>query len=401
MSTLPIDALSPRTSADALSIPNAHARTRLASIDALRGLVIVLMALDHVRDYFTNVSFDPLDLSQTTLELFLTRWVTHLCAPTFIFLAGVSAYLMSKKLETPALRRFLLTRGLWLIALEFTVVQFAWTFNLRYEHGLFMQVIWAIGASMIVLSLVVSWPRWLIGTCSLVLIAGHNLLDGIEPETFGQWSWVWNLVHVQGELTYAFLLYPLIPWIAVMGLGFYAGVVFDLESDTRKRVLLRVGAMCLVAFVLLRAMNVYGDPHPWSGQSTVTLTLLDFLSVHKYPPSLLYLLATLGIASILLGYLEKLKGRAFEVMQTFGRVPLFVYVLHIVLAHLAAGSIALAMGFGDVLLKNLFLTAPEGWGFGLLGVYLAWIGVLMALYPACRWFGELKRRKRDWWLAYL
>lgn len=400
MSSVPAEALARPLTSD-IAIPNAHAATRLASVDALRGLVIVLMALDHVRDYFTGADFNPLDLSQTNLAYFMTRWITHLCAPTFIFLAGVSAYLMSLRMTTAELRRFLITRGLWLIALEFTVVHFSWFFNLRYEDGLFLQVIWAIGASMIVLAFIVTWPRWMIGIGALVMICTHNLLDGVQPERFGEWAFLWNVLHVQGKLSHAFVLYPLVPWIAVMALGFWAGAVFQLEARVRRTLLWGSGIAALTLFVVLRAANVYGDPHPWEVQSDSLLTVLSFIKVHKYPPSLLYLLVTLGIACVLLAQLERLKGSLRHVLVVFGRVPLFVYVLHIVFAHLAAGLVALALGYGDELLKNVFIYKPAGWGFGLTVVYVAWIVIMMGLYPLCRWYGELKRRQTQWWWGYL
>jgi uncharacterized membrane protein len=400
MSSVSAEALAGPLSSS-IAVSKSHAATRLESIDALRGLVIVLMALDHVRDYFTAAEFDVLDLSQTSFAYFMTRWITHLCAPTFIFLAGVSAYLMSKRMTTAELRRFLMTRGLWLIALEFTVVHFAWSFNLRYQDGLFMQVIWAIGASMVVLALIVSWPRWVIGIVAVGVIATHNLLDGIQPEAFGDWAPLWNLLHVQGPLSHAFVLYPLIPWVAVMALGFWAGAAFELEASARRRVLWASGVAALSLFVVLRAINLYGDPHPWEIQSNVLLTALSFIKVHKYPPSLMYLLIMLGTACILLAELERVKGTLRRVLVVFGRVPLFVYVLHIVFAHLAAGLLALVLGFGDALLTNVFIYKPAGWGFGLFGVYAAWLLIIIGLYPACRWYGALKRRRTQWWWGYL
>jgi uncharacterized membrane protein len=396
--------------AEAIAIPSVPAEhsgvltrapVRIGSIDALRGFVILLMALDHVRSYFTSATFDPLDLAQTNVALFFTRWVTHLCAPTFIFLAGLSAYLMAQRLEAWELRRFLITRGLWLVALEFTVVQFAWSFNLRYDNGLFLQVIWAIGASMVVLAAIVSWPRWLLATIAVALIAGHNLLDGVLPETFGRLDWVWMLLHQKAQTHYAFILYPLVPWVGVMILGFCAGSVFELDDRKRRALLLTFGSAALLAFVVIRAINVYGDPHPWTVQPSAALTVLSFFNVYKYPPSLAYLLVTLGIGVLLLAAFETLRGKPLELLRTFGRVPLFVYVVHIVLAHLAAGLLALAMGFGDQLLTNLFLYPPKGWGFGLVGVYIAWLAVIAALYPACRWFAKVKRTREEWWMAYL
>jgi uncharacterized membrane protein len=401
VSSLPADALRSPALVGPIALVGVHARTRLQSIDVVRGLVIVLMALDHVRAYFTGVRFDPLDLSQTDPSLFLTRWVTHLCAPTFILLAGVSAYLMSRRCDRKELQRFLLTRGLWLIVLEFTVIQFAWSFNFRYDVGLIMQVIWAIGASMIALAALVRLPRWALGAVAVLMIGGHNLLDGVSPETFGQWAWLWNIAHVQGRTSFAFVLYPLIPWIGVMALGFCAGALFELDAQRRRLILLSSGTLAILLFVALRAANVYGDPQSWVAQATPMLTFLSFINVHKYPPSLLYLLITLGIASLLLAGAEMARGRLIGVLNTFGRTPLFFYVLHIVLAHLAAGVIALAAGHGDIVLTNLFLFMPDEWGFDLPGVYVAWIAVLFVLYPACRWFANVKRRRNDWWLSYL
>ncbi len=401
MSTLPADALPSPAASGSIALSSTQARVRLQSIDVLRGFVIALMALDHVRAYFTGVRFDPLDLSQTDAAWFATRWITHLCAPTFIFLSGVSAYLISRRCELKELRRFLVTRGLWLIALEVTVVQFGWSFNFRYEIGLIMQVIWAIGASMVVLAALVHLPQRAIGAIAVIMIAGHNLLDGIQPEAFGQWAPVWNLIHVQGRTSFAFVIYPLVPWVGVMALGFYAGSLFEMDSRRRRSILLGVGAISVALFIALRAANGYGDPHPWTSQATPALTLMSFINVHKYPPSLLYLLITLGLASLLLARFETMRGKVVDVMDTFGRVPLFFYVLHILLAHFAAGLIALATGHGDVVLTNLFLLMPDQWGFDLPGVYVAWIAVLIALYPPCRWFAEVKRRRRDWWLSYL
>ncbi len=378
-----------------------RARTRLASIDLLRGLVIVLMALDHVRDYFTAARFSPLDLEQTDPPLFLTRWITHFCAPVFVLLAGVSARLVAQRCTTDELRRFLLTRGLWLIVLEFTVVTFAWTVNLRYEYGLVMQVIWALGVSMIALAALVGLPVRVVAFVGLVLVAGHNLLDGVTPVQFVAWAPLWNVLHVQGPTPFGFVLYPLLPWVGVMALGFALGGVYAWDAPRRRRTLIAIGAAAILAFVVLRLANGYGDPQPWTRQATATLTVLSFLNVSKYPPSLLYLLATLGPALVMLAMFETVRGRFAAVIEVFGRVPLFFYVLHIALAHLAAGLIALWMGFGTAVLADMFLKLPDGWGFGLAGVYLAWAGVLATLYPVCHWFSDVKRRRRDWWLAYL
>jgi uncharacterized membrane protein len=379
----------------------AHAPTRVASIDILRGLVMLLMALDHVRDFFTDVRFDPLDLSQTSAALFLTRWVTHFCAPTFVLLAGVSAYLMSQRCSRTDLSRFLFTRGLWLVVLEVTLINLLWTFNLRYDHGLFLQVIWAIGVSLMVLSLLVHLPMRAIVLFSLVTICGHNFLDGIEPQALGAWAPLWSVLHVFGPTPYAFVAYPLIPWIAVMSLGYCMGSLFELGREQRVHRFMWLGAASLVGFVVLRAPNVYGDPADWTLQSTTLRTLLSFVNVGKCPPSLHYLLVTLGVGFLLLAVLDSARGKLSEVLRTFGRVPLFFYALHIALAHLAAGIVGYAVGFGSTLLTVDFLQVPQQWGFSLPVVYLAWILVVATLYPACRWFAAVKRRRSDWWLSYL
>lgn len=385
----------------AVTIGHARATARLASIDILRGLVIVLMVLDHVRDYFTEARFDPLDLTQTNAAYFATRWITHFCAPIFIMLAGVSAYLVSKRCTRAELSRFLLTRGLWLVALEFTVVHASWFFNLRYDDGFFMQVIWAIGMSMVVLAALVHLPVRAIGAIALAMIVGHNLLDGIAPERFGALAPLWNVLHVPGNIGIGLLFYPLIPWVGVMAAGFVLGAAYDLGQERRRYIFRTAGILALGAFFVLRYFNIYGDPQPWTPQATFGLGVMSFLDVEKYPPSLLYVLMTLGTGLLLLGWFESARGRLASILETFGRVPLFVYLLHIVLAHLGAGLIALAMGHGTAVLTNIFAYLPAGWGFGLFGVYVAWFLVLAALYSPARWFAGIKRRRRDWWLSYV
>jgi uncharacterized membrane protein len=378
-----------------------HAAARVASIDMLRGLVMVLMALDHVRDFFTDVRFDPLDLSQTHAPLFLTRWITHFCAPTFVLLAGLSAYLTGRHCSRTQLSWFLFTRGLWLVVLEVTLMSLVWTFNVRYDNGLFLQVIWAIGVSMMVLAVLVHLSLLSIAVFSIVIICGHNLLDGIEPQSLGAWAPLWSLLHVSGPIPHAFVAYPLLPWIAVMSLGYCLGALFDTDPQQRKQWLINLGAASLTAFVLLRMTNLYGDPTDWSLQDTTLHTLLSFVNVHKYPPSLLYLLLTLGSGLLLLAAFESARGKFSEVLRTFGQVPLFFYILHIALAHLAAGTIAFAMGYGTALLSDDIMKVPQQWGFALPVVYFAWALAIATLYPACRWFAAVKRRRDDWWLSYL
>jgi uncharacterized membrane protein len=318
-----------------------------------------------------------------------------------VLLAGVSAYLTARRCSRAELSRFLLTRGVWLVVLEVTLMSLVWTFNVRYEHGLFLQVIWALGVAMIVLAALIYLPVGEIAAYSLLIIFGHNLLDGLDPQTFGEWAPLWSLLHVSEPIPHAFVAYPLVPWIAVMSLGYCIGSLFDLERERRKQWFVCLGAASLTLFVLLRTTNIYGDPADWSLQDTTMRTLLSFVDVQKYPPSLQYLLITLGAAFLSLAVLDSARGKFSEVLRTFGRVPLFFYVLHVALAHLAAGLIALAMGYGTALLSDDFTQVPQQWGFGLPVVYLAWLLVVATLYPACRWYAAVKRRRDDWWLSYL
>jgi len=388
--------------ADTVDAKSIIIKTRLTSIDTLRGVVMVLMALDHVRDYFSSVHQGLLDPTTTTVGLYITRWITHLCAPTFILLAGVSAYLQTKRLTLSQLSRFLLLRGLWLIVLELTIVAFAWNYNFSFLHSVYLQVIWAIGVSMIALAAAIRLPRAAIAVIAVSMIGAHNLLDGIEPSTFGAWAPLWNLVHVRGQVSFGNIVYPVIPWIGVMMLGYSLGALYDMNAERRRSWLFKLGLGALTAFMVLRLVNVYGDPHPWHSGTTLTATLMYFMDVAKYPPSLLYLLATLGIALLLLAALESRQSWArFPMFEIFGRVPLFFYVLHIALAHLVAGVLAWSMGWGSVILTSRFNYYPAEWGISLAWVYVAWLCVVITLYPACRWFAGIKRTRTDWWLSYL
>jgi uncharacterized membrane protein len=384
-------------------LDRVRATTRLASIDIVRGLVIVIMALDHVRDYFTELRIDPMDLTQTSPELYLTRWITHFCAPTFIFLAGVSAYLVGQRCTRAQLSRFLLTRGFWLIALEFTVINWGWMGNASYELGLFLQVIWAIGISMIVLAGLVHLRLQWIGVFAVAVIAGHNLLDGIEPAALGPFAIVWNFLHVPTFSTpFGAIMYPIVPWVGVMALGYTLGSVFKLEPGFRRRVLVALGVAFISMFVVLRLLNGYGDPTPWSVQPTALYTVFSFFNVEKYPPSLMYVLITVGPGMLLLAALEQARGRIAGVLETFGRVPFIVYLAHIYLIHLFSGVVGLATGYGtEILTSFAFTSFPDSWGYSLPIVYLAWIAVIALLYPLARWFSGVKRRRKDWWLSYL
>ena len=333
----------------------AGTRPRLDSVDLLRGLVMLLMALDHTRDFFGASGMNPRDVADPAL--FLTRWVTHFCAPIFIFLAGLSAWLYgSRGRRRSELSRFLLTRGFWLMLIEFTLVRLGWTFSL--DLGFFVtQVIWVIGASMVVLAGLVHLPRPAIAAIGLLMIAGHNLLDGIRAEQLGAAGWFWNLLHQPGLLhlgpqTKLFALYPLIPWAGVMAVGYTLGPVFTLDPASRQRILFWTGTAVIAGFILLRAGNLYGDPAAWTTQNGWLATVLAFINCEKYPPSLLYLMMTLGPALILLALFERTRGAVADWLITFGRVPFFVYVAHIFLIHALAVALAWAM-FGDA-----------GWLFG-------------------------------------
>jgi uncharacterized membrane protein len=408
-----------------VAAPSATARPRLDAIDFVRGLVMVIMALDHVRDFFNLDArfFDPTDLTRTTPLLFLTRWVTHFCAPTFVFLAGTGAYLWASRGRTPAqLRWFLVSRGIWLIVVELTLVTVGWTFNFTWSF-IGLQVIWVIGWSMIVLAALTWLPIRVVAGIGIILIAGHNLLDGIHPRPllgggagpgalpFGNgalggalspdatlWDWVWSFLHVFNPP----IAYPLIPWVGVMAAGYAFGTLVQRPSDERRRLFLRLGLAVTAAFVALRWTNIYGDPVPWSVQPDPVYTVLSFLNTSKYPPSLLYLLMTLGPAIALLGLVDRASGPVVRFFVVFGRVPFLYYVVHLYLIHgltLVAAAVTGQAAPSD--LRVFFLFYPKTFGFSLGVVYAIWVGVVLALYPLCWWFARLKARRKDAWLSYV
>jgi uncharacterized membrane protein len=374
-------------------------RTRDHSIDLLRGLVMVVMVLDHVRDFSTSRDFDPTDPDKTTLALFFTRWITHFCAPVFMLLAGAGAGISSVRgKDNPQLARFLLSRGLWLVFLELTWVRFGWLFNLDY-HLAVGQVIWALGWCMVVLAGLIFLPRSLLFVVCSTLVLGHNALDGLEPERFGSMAWLWKILHVGGRLEIApghvlVVAYPLVPWIGVMGLGFLLGRAWERIS---RRQLIAGGTVMIVAFLVLRIDGHYGDPHPFAARSGVR-TLFALLDCEKYPPSLDYLLMTLGPAILLLGLL---RGRALDgpfarTLVVFGRAPMMFYLLHIPLVH--------AMTFPFRLALHLPLaTGPfrHGLDLPLWQVYALWLlAVAILWWPTKRW-AELKATRKNAWLSYL
>jgi uncharacterized membrane protein len=408
--------------------PAKPASRRIDSIDLLRGIVMVVMMLDHTRDFVHAgaFQFDPTDLKQTTVALFFTRWITHYCAPVFVFLAGTGAYLQFLRGKSKSdLSRFLLTRGLWLIVLELTVVRFGVFFNFDYRFFGFLQVIWVIGISMIILAALIHLPLKLIGVFGVAMIFLHNLLDRFQvagwrgPGTpipgFGAKLWI--LLHqpftffplLPFPSPVVIVVYNLIPWVGVMAAGYAFGYLYGFDAARRRRWLLALGAVATALFLVLRVINVYGDPARWSSQKNAIFTMLSFLNTTKYPPSLLFLLMTLGPAMLALALFESeinLLGPLRKSLVTFGRVPLFFYLLQWYTAHALAIIVGLIAGqpvawqWESPIEKFTHPPIP-GVGFRLWVVYLCWIGGVLLLYPLCKWFAGVKARRKDWWLSYL
>jgi uncharacterized membrane protein len=389
--------------------------TRVISLDIFRGLIIVVMALDHARDFFSNLAFEPETLAQTWPALFFTRWITHFCAPMFFLLAGTGAFLYGQRHSRSELTRFLWTRGVWLIILEFTIVGTAWSFQIPFG---FFGVIWALGASMVLMAAIVRLPmRWIAGF-SIALMVLHDLSDQVRPEQFGSWAWLWSILHNRGGVVLPFgvrefVLFPLIPLVGVMAAGYTIGPLYLLERARRKKLLALIGTGMIALFCLLRLTNVYGNPPAGLGgvsqgdfqlQPTFAKTLILFLDVEKYPPSLQFLLMTIGPSLLLLAWLDQAQiPRGFRALWIFGRVPMFVYVLHLYVIHWLAVGVASLRGesVGWLFHGAFFGDTPAGYGYNLPFVYLMWITALLILYLPCRWFAELKKRRRDWWLSYL
>lgn len=391
--------------------PSSPARPRLEGIDALRGFVMILMALDHSRDFFSNshAYFDPLDLTQSSTALFLTRWVTDFCAPVFCFLAGVGAsFSAGRGRPTSQVAYLLVTRGLWLIFLELAVIRVFWYFNFDFTL-LKAGVIWCLGWSMVALGGLIYLPRVALFVISVVMIFGHNLLDGLGPDGPGFAHGLWTVMHGTGYL-YLFgsvqllVVYPLIPWIGLMALGFLAGPVTRWEQPLRRRWIFLTGLGLTVGFAVLRGLNGYGDPNPWVHQETAWFTFLNMLACEKYPPSLAYLLMTMGPALMFLALLDRPTQPGFlRPVVVFGRVPFLFYVLHLPLLHAMAIPWAI-WRYGDA--SWLFANPPAtGWPhdfhFDLPLTYAAWIVAVLLLYPVCRWFANYKATHKSWWLSYL
>lgn len=382
---------------------------RIESIDLLRGLIMVVMALDHVRHFFHVGALhrvNPLDLAQTSEALFFTRWITHFCAPIFSFLAGTAVFLSATRGKSKReLSWFLFTRGLWLVFLDLTLLGwFGWRFDIDLTFYSF-STLWALGGAMVVLAALVHLPLWATVTVGLALIVGHNALDGIKPESWGSLSWLWLLLHVTGMIKTSVGIsmrigYPLLPWIGVMAVGYGFGAIYRWDAEVRQRWLMRVGLATMLSFVVLRWANFYGNLTPWTPQANASFTLMSFLDCTKYPPSLCFLLMTLGPGLIALSLLERPWSKRLQPFLAYGQVPFFYYILHIPLIH-ALAVIASQVCFGTSgYLVGRGTSAPPGVGFGLPVVYGVWILVVVGLYPACRWFAALKRRRRSAWMSY-
>lgn len=384
---------------------------REQSIDVLRGVVMIVMALDHVREFLHAAPFDSLDLTQTDASLFLTRWVSHFCPTVFVFLAGVGAFLQTARGKpVPQVARHLLIRGLWLVLLEFTLVHCGWFF-FRYDV-LILQVIWAIGCSMIVLAGMIFLPTWLIVTMGVTLIAGQHLFDAVSFQGQGAMEWLWMIFMSGGKLNAAVawplipfdVYYPVLPWLGVMLVGYGFGQLWLMDRGRRHRYVVGLGIGLTLLFVALRALNLYGDKVPWSAQSSPLFTFFSFINCEKYPPSLLFVLMTLGPSLIALAYADRLPEILARPLATFGRVPLFFYLLHLPLIHLIAVGVAyLRFGVGPELQDVAFSGPgffPPNEGCSLPVIFLVWLSVVLLIYPVCHRFAELKQQRRGGWISY-
>jgi uncharacterized membrane protein len=394
--------------------PSITEKTRLSSIDLMRGIVMVIMALDHVRDFFHlgAVANNPTDMATTTPALFFTRWITHYCAPTFVLLAGTSIFLTSLRKPKKELTMFLLTRGLWLMVLEVVVVRFGLLFNFYYDVIIF-QVIWVIGASMMCMALLIHLPYRAILAIGFCIVLAHNIGDyfRLEPSLpfFGVWTVLRQFGFVQlSEGTALLAFYPLLPWLGIMMLGYCLGLFYSSKYhlNARKKALFKLGLSAIALFIVIRFVNVYGDPAPWAVQKDGVYTLMSFLNTTKYPPSLLYSLMTLGPVLVVLSWLEGKKLSFLQPLEVFGRVPLFYYILHFYIIHAVAlwffmQKTGRSLNQIDFHFNQSFGGLTPEAGYTLGWVYLVWIVLVLILYPVCRWYNDYKSKHRHWWLSYL
>jgi uncharacterized membrane protein len=380
---------------------------RIESVDVVRGVIMIIMALDHTRDFFGILGQNPTDLANASAALFLTRWITHFCAPVFFLLTGTGAYLSLRRKSRSELSRFLFMRGLWLIFLEVVLVRcFAYQFNFDYRVTMLL-VLWALGWSMITLSALVRLPAFVVTALGVVMIAGHNVFDSVKSANA-----LWSILRSPGFVVntpnhVVFVAYPLIPWIGVTAVGYGLGQVYGWDAERRRAFLLRLGLALSLAFLAIRWVNIYGDPSHWMRQKTAVFTALSFLNATKYPPSLLFLLMTLGPALIFLWSVDRGTPRTVRPALVIGKVPLFYYVLHFPLIHLVAVATCYARYgtahwmFESPDLAHYPFSPPPGWGYSLPVVYLIWAIVVVAMYPLCRWYAAIKQRRSDTWLSYL
>lgn len=387
------------------------ARNRITSIDLLRGLVMMIMALDHVRDFFHDqrISSDPLDFQTTTPALYFTRWITHFCAPVFLLLAGTSAYLMSLKMSKQKLSAFLIKRGFWLIFVEVAIIAFAVSFNPFY-NALILQVIWATGISMILLGLMVRLPFSVIFITGLIIVFGHNLLDYPEAAHKTDAGFWWDLVHHGKFTVYTFaknhvvvIAYAFLPWTGIMLMGYCMGKLFEPSVDPawRKKVLIYTGSSLIIFFVIIRSINAYGDPVPWTQQRDGLFTFLSFMNVNKYPPSLMYISILIGPALIFLALAENINNRLSSIITIYGRVPFFYYVVHFFLIHTLSFITMLISGLSAEEIWVTNFPFRPAFGYELWVVYLFWLLVLIIMYPLCKKYNQYKNTHRHWWLSYL
>lgn len=412
MDTATLDAMPQLHGAEQTTAPVT--KRRIESIDILRGLIMVIMALDHVRDYFHhNLSLnDPTNLATTTPFLFFTRFITHYCAPVFVFLSGISAQLAGGRRTKKQLSAFLLKRGVWLVAVELIFMSFAFSFNPLYQVFP-LQVIWAIGMSMIVLGIFVWLPVRAIAVTGIILVFGHDILDYIPFPREGTTGFVLKLfltAHREiipfGGAYFVKTNYAVLPWTGVMMLGYVFGVMYKptFDSALRRKILRIAGISLLVLFFVFRTFNIYGDPAPWSVQSAPVFSIISFLNVSKYPPSLMYLCITLGPGLIMLAYFEKVKNKLTDIFIVYGNVPFLYYLMHWFLLRTASVAEFYLQGYGSKDLYNPklhFFYRPDAMGLNLAGVYLVWLLVVVSLYFPCRAFAKYKRTHKQWWLSYL
>lgn len=384
---------------------------RIKSIDVTRGLVMVIMALDHIREFLntTSMTMDPTNLQTTTTLLYFTRWITHLCAPAFVFLSGVSAFISFSRSDNKSeIRKFLLTRGIWLLVLEFTFVNFALWFDIHFRLEIF-EVIATIGSGFIILSLLLKLPSRIIGIAGIVIIFCHNLMQGISLPSNGAAAFIFsvlfrpNLIQLSPGLSF-FTAYPVIPWLGIMLTGFACGEFFKMPQEKRMKIFLKAGIALIIVFAVIRLSNYYGDPSKWSGQKSPLFTFLSFINLTKYPPSLLFSLLFIGITLLVLFISEKGPGRFTEFLSVYGKVPLFYFVIHLYIIHAIMFLILFIQGFtsNDFVFGVFKNGRPDaGGGVGLGLIYLIWIGAVILLYPLCKWYGNLKSGHRYKLLRYL